>query len=496
MKKLLKWAIRLTGFLPLLAILTTLAIVLVNWRESVRLKRITERPVQSFVINEPSQLALDHVRIIDGTGAQPTEDQTIVLESGKIAYVGPYSTRPPLDAEHSRDFSGRTVIPGLIGMHNHLFTTAPTLLGSTPQLVQQGHLFPLLYLAAGVTTIRTTGSIAPEEDIAIKRRIDLGKQNGPEVFLTSPYLEGSPPTFPEMHGLGDANEARNFVDTWASRGITSFKAYMMITPDELRAAVDAAHAHKLKITGHLCTIGFKEAAELGIDNVEHGLLSDTEFYSKKEPDKCPEHIGAYLRELNSTDISSPPVQDMISYLVDQHVAVTSTLAVFESELGIASEQTLSRAAQALNWKAWELSKRRRAQIAAFHLSGLLRKEMEFEREFVRKGGTLLAGCDPTGDGGTLAGFGDQREVELLVQAGFTPPQAIEIATQNGAEFLGISDHVGTVSLGKQADLVVVRGDLAADISDIERVELVFRRGTAYDPAKLLEGVEGVVGLNN
>ena len=280
MKRILKWAIRLTGFLALLAILTTLAIVFVNWRESVRLKRITERPVQSFVINEPSQLALDHVRIIDGTGAQPTEDQTIVLESGTIAYVGPYSTRPPLDAEHSRDFSGRTVIPGLIGMHNHLFTTAPTLLGSTPQLVQQGQLFPLLYLAAGVTTIRTTGSIAPEEDIAIKRRIDLGKQNGPEMFLTSPYLEGSPPTFPEMHGLADANEARNFVDTWASRGITSFKAYMMITPDELRAAVDAAHAHKLKITGHLCTIGLKEAAQLGIDNVEHGLLSDTEFYSR------------------------------------------------------------------------------------------------------------------------------------------------------------------------------------------------------------------------
>jgi imidazolonepropionase-like amidohydrolase len=495
-KQILKWAIRLTGFVALLAMLTTLTIVFVNWRETVRLKLITGRPAQPFVVNEPSQLALDHVRIIDGTGAPPMGDQTIVLQSGKIAYVGPYSARPLVDDEHSHDFSGRTVIPGLVGMHDHLFMTAPTLLGSTPQLVEQGELFPLLYLAAGVTTIRTTGSIAPEEDIAIKQRVDLGKEAGPEIFLTAPYLEGSPPTFPEMHGLANANEARNAVDTWASRGMTSFKAYMMITPDELRAAAEVAHARKLKITGHLCTIGIKEAAELGIDNIEHGLLTDTEFYSKKQPDKCPEHIGAYLRELNSTDVRSAPIEDMITYLVDHHVAVTSTLAVFESELGIASERTLSRAEHALSWKAWELSKRRRAQVAAFHLNGLLNKEMEFEREFVRRGGTLLAGCDPTGDGSTLAGFGDQREVELLVQAGFTPPQAIKIATANGAEFLGISDQVGTISLGKQADLVVVRGDPAANISDIERVEMIFRHGTAYDPAKLLKDVEGVVGLKN
>lgn len=496
MKQILKWVIRVAVLVAVFGIVTALAIVVVNWRESVRLQRISARSLQSFVTEEPSPLALDHVRIIDGTGAQPTADQTIVLESGNIAYVGPYSTRPPLDAAHSRDFSGRTVIPGLVGMHDHLFTTAPTFLGSTPQLVQQGKLFSLLYLAAGVTTIRTTGSIAPEEDIALKQRVDLGKWPGPDIFLTAPYLEGSPPTFPEMHGLADASEARKAVDAGASQGFTSFKAYMMITPGELRAAIDEAHAHKVKISGHLCTIGFKEAAELGIDNVEHGLLTDTEFYSKKEPDKCPERIGAFLRELNSTDILSTPVQDMIRSLVDHHVAVTSTLAVFESELGIAPDHTLSRAEHALTWKAWKLSQRRRDQIAAFRLSSLLRKEMEFEREFVRKGGTLLAGCDPTGDGGTLAGFGDQREVELLVQAGFTPLQAIQIATQNGADFLGVSDRVGTVGLGKQADLVVISGDPSRNISDIEKVEIVFRRGTAYDPAKLLERLEGVVGLKN
>src|SRR5581483_4708723 len=137
MKQILKWVIRVAVLVAVFGIVTALAIVVVNWRESVRLQRISARSLQSFVTEEPSPLALDHVRIIDGTGAQPTADQTIVLESGNIAYVGPYSTRPPLDAAHSRDFSGRTVIPGLVGMHDHLFTTAPTFLGSTPQLVQQ-----------------------------------------------------------------------------------------------------------------------------------------------------------------------------------------------------------------------------------------------------------------------------------------------------------------------------------------------------------------------
>ena len=106
---------------------------------------------------------------------------------------------------------------------------------------------------------------------------------------------------------------------------------------------------------------------------------------------------------------------------------------------------------------------------------------------------LLAGLDPTGIGGIVAGFGDQREVELLVEAGFTPLEAIKIATYNGAQYLGDLDMVGTIAPGKQADLVVIKGDPSQKIEDIENVEIVFKDGVGYDSAKLIESVKGLVG---
>jgi imidazolonepropionase-like amidohydrolase len=106
---------------------------------------------------------------------------------------------------------------------------------------------------------------------------------------------------------------------------------------------------------------------------------------------------------------------------------------------------------------------------------------------------LLAGEDPTGIGGILAGFGDQREVELLVEAGFTPLEAIHIATANGAQFLGEADRIGTIASGKAADLVVIKGDPSQKIEDIENTEIVFKDGIGYDPAKLIESVRGIVG---
>jgi imidazolonepropionase-like amidohydrolase len=120
--------------------------------------------------------------------------------------------------------------------------------------------------------------------------------------------------------------------------------------------------------------------------------------------------------------------------------------------------------------------------------------MEFEHEFAKEGGLLLAGLDPTGYGGVIAGFGDQREVELLVEAGFTPLEAIHIATANGAEFLGESSQIGTIAPGKAADIVVINGDPSANIKDIENVEIVFKDGVGYDSAKMIESVKGLVGL--
>jgi imidazolonepropionase-like amidohydrolase len=148
--------------------------------------------------------------------------------------------------------------------------------------------------------------------------------------VTGPYLEGKGIFAIQMHQLADPAEAARTVDYWAFEGVTSFKAYNYLTADELKAAIDHAHAHGLKITGHLCSIGFRQAATLGIDNLEHGLVVDTEFLPGKKPDDCPSLRETEACMEKSLDIEGPAVREMIRDLVAHHVAITSTLAIFET----------------------------------------------------------------------------------------------------------------------------------------------------------------------
>src|SRR4029077_6655134 len=270
-------------------------------------------------------------------------------------------------------------------------------------------------------------------------------------------------------------------------------AFMHITRAELAAAIKAAHARGIKVTGHLCSVGLTEAADLGIDNLEHGIIVDEEFNPHKQLDQCPPDAGTALENV---DIESAPVQAMIRKLVERHVAITSTLVIFET-----FQQNRPPLQQRV-LKALSLPSRVdylavRAQIAEGPPPSvnLLKKEMQFEYAFVKAGGVLLSGEDPTGYGGVLAGYGDQRQVELLVEAGFSPLEAIHIATQNGADFLGESDRIGTLKSGRRADIVVLKGDPSRKIEDIENVELVFKDGIAYDPKKLAEAVAGAVGFH-
>jgi imidazolonepropionase-like amidohydrolase len=451
---------------------------------------------QQFIRIEAPLIALTNVRIIDGTGAAPLEDQTIIIQGGQIRQIGPTAgTTYPADAR-TLDLKGYTVLPGLVGMHDHMFFPMG---GSPPMYSNMGSSFPRLYLALGVTTIRTTGSVAPYTDLELKRLIDAGRVLGPKMHVTAPYLEGRGSFTPVMHELKDADDARRMVNYWADAGATSFKAYMNITRDELRAVVQEAHKRGLKVTGHLCSIGFREAAEIGIDNLEHGLFADSEFVADKKPDVCPGGVTASLRAL---DINSPAVQETIRTLVEKNVAITSTLPVFEANapltqngIGAASALLNPRVLNVMSTDARVRYLQNRARIPGDSPAAeLIRKAMAFERAFVKAGGLLIAGLDPTGNGGIVAGFGDQRQVELLVEAGFTPLEAIQIATLNGAKFLGLHGRIGSIQIGKQADLMIVKGNPATNISDIEKVEIVFKDGVGYDSEKLIQSVQGLVGI--
>jgi len=441
-----------------------------------------------FIVVGAPVVALEHVRVIDGTGAPPIDNQTIVIEHGRIQSVGPSGQLSVPDGAQRLNLADRTVIPGLVGMHEHLFYPSG---GGVPLYVEHGMSFPRLYLASGVTTARTAGTLEAYTDLNLKKLIDAGQMPGPKLHITVGYLEGKGSFAPQMAEVRDAEDARRFVEYWASQGAQSFKAYMHLTRAELQAAIEAAHARGLKLTGHLCSVGFREAAEMGIDSLEHGVVVDTEFMAGKQPDVCP--AGPGRDDLEKLDINGEAVTETIRELVRHNVAVTSTLAVFEVAPPLAPRFIDALSPDRLrNY----LVARDRLPETASQLSALrIKREAEFERAFVKAGGLLMAGCDPTGNGSAVAGFGDQRNLELLVAGGFSPAEAIRVATLNGAKFLGLDSQIGSIAAGKQADLVVIAGDPARQIADVEKLEMVFKDGVGYSPQKLLESVRQQVGLH-
>ncbi len=445
-------------------------------------------PLAAYTRIDTSVIALAHVRVIDGTAAAPRPDQTVVIRDGKIESIGPSgSARIPSGAQ-TIDLRERSVIPGLVMVHEHLYYP-----NGGGWYGNYDESFTRLYLAGGVTSMRTGGNVNGYTDFAIKQLIDAGRKPGPWIDATAPYLQGPGGVAGQLYLLKNADDARRFVNFWADAGATSFKAYMDITRDELRAAIEEVHKRGLKITGHLCSVTYREAAEMGIDNLEHSFFVATDFTSTKQPDVCPgQAVG--MQSIVALDTAGAPFKDLVKLLVQKHVALTSTLTVFETFTpGSPEPRGLDLLAPPLK----ELFERNFARTAATRTSiyrTLYPKVAAMEVAFVRAGGTLLAGTDPTGGGGVIPGYSNQRELELLVDAGLTPLEAIGVGTLNGATYLGIADRVGTIAVGKQADLVVVAGDPSSRISDVRNVEIVFKKGVGFDPAKLIESVRGRVGV--
>jgi enamidase len=444
--------------------------------------------VRQFVQIDTPVVALTHVRVIDGTGAAPRADQTVIIREGRIESLSAAANaRIPAGAQ-VLDLTGKSLIPGLVMVHEHLYyPTGPGVYAYLPES------FVRLYLAGGVTSMRTGGNMNGYGELNMKRAIDRGDRAGPWLDATAPYLEGPGLGLLQVHELSDAADARRLVDFWSDNGATSLKAYMHITRDELKAALDEGHKRGLKLTGHLCSVTYREAADLGIDDLEHGFFAATDFVADKKPDVCPGQ-GAGQAALAAADLHGDAVQSLIRHLIERHVALTSTLTVFETFTPGRPEPP------GLDVLVPELRDQFMQRYAATQRNSsslyakLFPKERELEVAFFRAGGLLLAGTDPTGGGCVIPGYSDQREIELLVEGGLTPLEAIKVATLNGATYLGRDKTVGSIAAGKQADLVVIDGDPSANVSDIRKVELVFKQGVGYDPAKLIASVRGKVGL--
>jgi imidazolonepropionase-like amidohydrolase len=439
-------------------------------------------------------IAIEHVRVIDGTGAAPRERQTVVIRNGKIAAAGNDGIAVPADATHI-DGSGKTLTPGFVGTHDHLYYVSG---GPLFIVREQPYSFPRLYLGAGVTTIRTTGSVEPMTDMRIKLETDKGNLVGPHMDVTSPYMTGYEPFFIQMATLHNRTDAKQTVDFWADRGVTSFKLYTNLPPAIAQAVIDEAHKRHARVLAHLCSIGYMDAVRMGVDSLEHGIYIDTEFDPQKRAGECPSSAAEVRESLATLDVGSPRVRALIKAMVAHHVALSSTLANFEgaNPVPMAAQQRVLDMLDSES-KADVLKSRASVEGGSAQMRALrqkvFQKELEFEVAFYRAGGLLTQGPDPTGYGCTIAGLGDQRDMELLVQGGLTPLEAIRVSTQYGARSLGRESTIGTIAAGKNADLVLIDGNPAADINDIEKVEVVFKDGVGYDSAKIFDSVRGIAG---
>ncbi|HUF48777.1 MAG TPA: amidohydrolase family protein [Vicinamibacterales bacterium] len=441
---------------------------------------------RQFIRVQAPVVALTHVRVIDGTGAPARADQTVIIAGTDITAVGPAATTPVPEGATVVDARGQTVLPGLVMLHEHLYyPTGPGVYG------QLGESFIRLYLAGGVTTIRTGGNVNGFMDINLMRLVEAGQKVGPAIDATAPYVNG-PNTFQQMATIRTAEEARQHVAYWADAGATSIKAYMQISHEALRATIEAAHARGMKVTGHLCSVTYAEAAALGIDNLEHGFLAATDFVADKAPDTCPGQ-GRGQQSIAELDPGGAPFRALVKTLVDRRVALTSTLTVFET---FTPKRPMPPGLEVLTPPLRQQFEATHARVSAgeSRYTTLLPRAMALEKAFADAGGLLVAGTDPTGSGGVIPGFSNHRQIELLVEAGFSPVEAIEVATLNGARYLGRDARIGTVAVGKQADLVLVGGDPSTTVADVRKVVTVFRQGVGYDPQRLIQSVSGRVGI--
>ncbi|MDG1572485.1 amidohydrolase family protein [Robiginitalea sp. M366] len=467
----------------------TIATLLLVLLPQIHTGQALSKPVAEYVALADSVVAIRNVTLIDGTGGSVKPHQDIVLANRRIAAIGESGKVVIPRNAKILDGTGKTVIPGLIMLHEHLFYAKP--FNGKYKGTHMTNTFPQLYLAGGVTTMRTAGSLEASSDLNLKNLIESGQWVGPTMDVSTPHVERLG-FIPQLQSLYGDENIEDWLTYWFNKGITSVKVYNQITRADLKEIIRVAHARNIKVTGHLCSITYREAAELGIDNLEHSFMAATDFVAGKPEDTCVSG-GASLREL---DADHPELLALMQLLIDKGVTLTYTPTVFEPFTG--REVVPGGGSEALAPYLLEQMQEIYAQSANTEWDSLrlvsFQKEMQRVRKFHALGGKVVVGTDPTGSGKTIAGYANQRMIELLVETGFSIEEAIKLATLNGAEYLEIDTETGTVEVGKEADLVLISGDLSQDVSRIRHMELVFKDGVGFDSGKIFNSIKGTVGL--
>ncbi len=447
------------------------------------------KQVTNYVEIQDPIVAIKNVTLIDGTGGAVKYNQDILLRNNSIAAIGNTGNISLPKNVRIIDGTGKTVIPGLIMLHEHLFYAKP--FSGKYKGTHMTNTFPQLYLAGGVTTMRTAGSIEANSDLNVKNLIDNGQMVGPSMDVSTPHVERLG-FIPQLQSLYGDESIDNWLNYWFDKGITSVKVYNHITKEDLKEIIKVSHKKGIKVTGHLCSITYREAAEMGIDNLEHSFMASTDFADGKQENECVYGESS----LNQLDENDPKLIALMQFLIDKNVTLTYTPTVFEPFTNrevIPGGGNDALGSHLLEQMQTTYDRMINTERDAESLKSF-QKEMKRVMKFHAMGGKITVGTDPTGNGKTIAGYANQRLIELLVETGFSIEEAIKLATLNGAEYLDIEAKTGTIEVGKEADLILLDGDLSKDISNIRNMELVFKNGVGFDSKKIFDSVKGKIGL--
>ncbi len=426
------------------------------------------------------RLVLQHATVIDGTGAGPRDDVTIVIQGGRIESIESGNGGQSLVADRVIDLRGRWVVPGFIDTHAH---------------VSNEFRFEILrtLLAFGITTIRNPA--APSETgVRTREQVASGEIVGPRIFTAGPYITVNPLDRRIRSGVAvhvdtDA-DVREEVKRQAASGVDYIKVYRSLPSELVTAAIEEAHTHGIKVIGHLGRTSWIEAARAGIDGFVHSFPG---MLPLRGEDLANLSRAEYERRWRPTlALRRREMDTLVATLLDGRLEVNPTLVMtetlrFSDDPGVLErlEPSFAPKEMAAAWRAESHPYTREQTAEDFkEMQAGFPTILEVVRLFHQRGVLLTAGTD-VGNPWITPGVSFHRELELLVRAGIDPLDVLSIATRNGAEVLGVLDEVGTIEPGKIADLVVLLADPLARISDTRRIDLVIQRGEVLQPDTLI-----------
>lgn len=416
--------------------------------------------------------------VIDpGTGSVQ-KDVFIEIVGGRILRIGRLADLGPAEGAKVLDLSGKFVIPGLIDTHAHLY-------GGVAARHSTNDVHAPLYLACGVTTIRTPGSSNPEGDLALKHRIDAGAYEGPRIFLSGAYVEMKPPTVEWMNALSTPEEVRLTIDQWAEKGASSIKLYASMKGELMRTAVEHAHAHGLKAIAHIGAATYEESIRAGIDEIFHGIAVMSDLVA---PGVDQRQYFEWFKAVLAMDLSRPEYGRVLKLAAETKTVLTPTAAAFE-EFNPASE-AMARQKPYYTTGAWEALLKKAGQKPLVEgAEKVTAMNLRFVKDAYLAGCLLTTGTDKT-NVVPLPGFSLREEMDVFARAGLPPMAVLKAATWNGAYALAAGDVLGSIAAGKLADLVVLDRDPLATISNVSAVHRVIKAGVVYEPEALLKKLLG------